>query len=72
VNWQEVNSLVRPGIVRLFTYQCVSRGATGLLYFLWRQARIGSEKILRRGADTRWPVVLKTVSIRKSAILEMK
>ena len=44
VNWQEVNSLVRPGIVRLFTYQCISRGATGLLYFLWRQARIGSEK----------------------------
>ena len=30
--------------MRLFTYQCVSRGATGLLYFLWRQARIGSEK----------------------------
>jgi beta-galactosidase len=44
VNWQEVNSLVRPGIVRLFTYQAISRGATGLLYFLWRQARIGSEK----------------------------
>ncbi|HYT59093.1 MAG TPA: beta-galactosidase [Haliangiales bacterium] len=44
VNWQEVNSLVRPGVVRLFTYQCISRGATGVLYFLWRQARIGSEK----------------------------
>ena len=44
VNWQEVNSLVRPGIVRLFTYQAISRGATGLLYFLWRQARLGSEK----------------------------
>src|SRR5438093_1630570 len=44
VNWQEVNSLVRPGIVRLFTYQAISRGATGILYFLWRQARIGSEK----------------------------
>ena len=44
VNWQEVNSLVRPGVARLFTYQCISRGATGLLYFLWRQARIGSEK----------------------------
>jgi beta-galactosidase len=44
VNWQEVNSLVRPGVVRLFTYQAISRGATGVLYFLWRQARIGSEK----------------------------
>ncbi len=44
VNWQEVNSLVRPGVVRLFTYQSVSRGATGVLYFFWRQPRFGSEK----------------------------
>ena len=44
VNWQEVNSLVRPGVVRLFTYQLVSRGADGVLYFFWRQPRIGSEK----------------------------
>jgi beta-galactosidase len=44
VNWQEVNSLLRPGVVRLFTYQLVSRGATGVLYFFWRSPRIGSEK----------------------------
>ena len=44
VNWQEVNTLLRPGVVRMFTYQLVSRGACGVLYFLWRQARIGSEK----------------------------
>jgi beta-galactosidase len=44
VNWQEVNSLVRPGVVRLFTYQLLSRGASGVLYFFWRQPRIGSEK----------------------------
>ena len=44
VNWQEVNSLVRPGVVRLFTYQLISRGACGVLYFLWRQPRIGAEK----------------------------
>ena len=44
VNWQEVNSLVRPGVVRLFTYQSISRGASGILYFLWRQPRIGSEQ----------------------------
>ena len=44
VNWQEVNSLVRPQVVRLFTYQLISRGATGVLYFRWRQTRIGSEK----------------------------
>jgi len=44
VNWEEVNSLVRPGVVRLFTYQLISRGACGVLFFLWRQPRIGSEK----------------------------
>ncbi len=44
VNWQEVNSLVRPGVIRLFTYQLISRGACGVLYFFWRQPRIGSEK----------------------------
>ncbi|MGD0538713.1 MAG: beta-galactosidase [Verrucomicrobiota bacterium] len=44
VNWQDVNSLLRPGVVRLFTYQLVSRGATGVLYFFWRSPRIGSEK----------------------------
>lgn len=44
VNWQDVNSLVRPGVVRLFTYQLISRGASGILYFFWRQPRIGSEQ----------------------------
>jgi beta-galactosidase len=44
VNWQDVNSLVRPGVVRLFTYQMISRGAEGVLYFFWRQPRVGSEK----------------------------
>ncbi|MBC8094565.1 MAG: beta-galactosidase [Akkermansiaceae bacterium] len=44
VNWQDVNSLVRPCIVRLFTYQLLSRGACGVLYYHWRQSRIGNEK----------------------------
>jgi len=44
VNWQDVNSLVRPSVVRLFTYQAISRGADGILYFYWRPPRIGSEK----------------------------
>ena len=44
VNWLDVNSLLRPGVVRLFTYQLLSRGATGVLYFFWRSPRIGSEK----------------------------
>lgn len=44
VNWLDINSLLRPGIVRLFTYQVISKGADGVLYFFWRQPRIGSEK----------------------------
>jgi beta-galactosidase len=44
VNWQDVNSLVRPGVIRLFTYQLLSRGASGVLYYHWRQPRIGFEK----------------------------
>jgi beta-galactosidase len=44
VNWQDVNSLVRPSVVRLFTYQAISRGADGILYFYWRPPRIGTEK----------------------------
>jgi beta-galactosidase len=44
VNWQDVNSLVRPGFIRLFTYQLISRGASGVLYYHWRQPRIGGEK----------------------------
>jgi beta-galactosidase len=43
-HWQEVNSLVRPGVLRMFTYQLVSRGADAVLFFRFRQPRIGSEK----------------------------
>jgi beta-galactosidase len=44
VSWQDVNSLVRPGILRMFTYQLFSRGANAILFFRWRQPRIGTEK----------------------------
>ena len=44
VSWQEVNSLVRPGVLRMFTYQLISRGATAVLFFRWRQPRFGTEK----------------------------
>lgn len=43
VSWQEVNSVVRPGVLRMFTYQLVSRGADAILFFRWRQPRFGSE-----------------------------
>jgi beta-galactosidase len=42
--WQDVNSLVRPGVLRMFTYQLVSRGATAIVFFRWRQPRFGAEK----------------------------
>lgn len=44
VTWQEVNSLVRPGVLRMFAYQLISRGANAILFFRWRQPRIGTEK----------------------------
>jgi beta-galactosidase len=44
VNWQQVNSLVRPGVLRMFTYQLLSRGADAILFFRWRQPRIGTEQ----------------------------
>jgi beta-galactosidase len=44
VTWQEVNSLVRPGVLRMFTYQLLSRGATAIVFFRWRQPRFGTEK----------------------------
>ena len=44
VNWEDVNALVRPGLIRLFTYQLLSRGASGVVYFRWRQPRIGCEQ----------------------------
>lgn len=44
VAWAEVNSLVRPNITRLFTFQEVARGANGVCYFYWRPPRFGAER----------------------------
>lgn len=44
VSWQDVNSIVRPGVLRMFAYQLVSRGADAILFFRWRQPRFGNEK----------------------------
>lgn len=44
VNWQDVNSIVRPGVLRMFAYQLVSRGANAIVFFRWRQPRFGNEK----------------------------
>jgi len=44
-NWQAVNALKRPGVLRLWSYQAVAHGADSVLYFQWRRGRGGSEKL---------------------------
>ncbi|HYN88494.1 MAG TPA: beta-galactosidase, partial [Ardenticatenaceae bacterium] len=43
-NWQPVNALKRPGVLRLWSYQAVAHGAETVMYFQWRRSRGGSEK----------------------------
>jgi len=43
-NWQPVNALKRPGIMRLWSYLAVAHGADTVMYFQWRRGRGGSEK----------------------------
>ena len=50
VNWQDVNSLVRPQVVRLFTYQLISRGAVGRALFPLAPAAHRLGEVFWRGA----------------------
>lgn len=43
-NWQPVNALKRPGVMRLWSYLAVAHGAESVMYFQWRRGRGGSEK----------------------------
>jgi beta-galactosidase len=43
-NWQPVNALKRPGVLRLWSYLAVAHGAETVMYFQWRRGRGGSEK----------------------------
>jgi beta-galactosidase len=43
-NWQEYNSLKRPGILRLWSYLAVAHGAETVMYFQWRRSRGECEK----------------------------
>jgi beta-galactosidase len=43
-NWQRVNALKRPGVLRLWSYLAVAHGAETVMYFQWRRGRGGSEK----------------------------
>ena len=58
VNWRERNAAKTPGQMRAWSYQCVARGADGILFFQWRQAKAGAEKfhagmVPHGGTDTR-------------------
>ncbi|MFN8504370.1 beta-galactosidase [Kouleothrix sp.] len=43
-NWQPVNALKRPGVLRLWSYLAVAHGADTVMYFQWRRSRGGGEK----------------------------
>jgi beta-galactosidase len=44
-NWQAYNSLKRPGVARLWSYQAMAHGADAIMYFQWRRGRGGFEKL---------------------------
>ena len=44
VNWRPRNATKPPGVMRLWSYQAVARGADGICFFQWRQSRAGAEK----------------------------
>ncbi len=37
-NWQKYNSLKRPGVMRLWSYQAMAHGADTIMYFQWRRS----------------------------------
>jgi beta-galactosidase len=43
-NWQPINQLKRPGVLRLWSYLAVAHGAESVMYFQWRRGRGGCEK----------------------------
>jgi len=44
VNWREHNPNKRPGVMGLYSYQAMARGADGIMFFQWRQSKKGAEK----------------------------
>jgi beta-galactosidase len=58
VNWRTHNAPKAPGVMRLWSYQAVARGADAVMYFQWRQSRGGAERfhsamVPHAGPDTR-------------------
>jgi beta-galactosidase len=44
-NWQWVNALKRPNVMRLWSYLALAHGADSIMYFQWRRGRGGVEKL---------------------------
>lgn len=44
-NWMPRNALKQPGVMRLWSYQAVAHGADTVMFFQWRRARGGPEKM---------------------------
>jgi beta-galactosidase len=44
VQWRERNALKRPQQMRLWSYQAIARGASGIMFFQWRASRGGAER----------------------------
>ncbi|MEC0665549.1 beta-galactosidase [Priestia flexa] len=42
--WSRIGYLPRPGHIKLWTYQAISRGAEAIVYFRWRAAQFGTEE----------------------------
>lgn len=58
VNWRPTNAPKQAGQMAALSWQCVGRGADGVLFFQWRQSRAGAEKfhsamLPQAGTDTR-------------------
>ncbi len=44
INWDSVNTLIRPGTIRLWTWHAVAHGANGIVYFRERAALPAQEQ----------------------------
>lgn len=44
VQWRAHNRSKRPGLLRLWSYQAIARGANSVLFFQWRASLAGAEK----------------------------
>ncbi|MFT4414840.1 beta-galactosidase [Fredinandcohnia humi] len=58
-NYSDYNLAIEPGLVRLWTYQDIARGANGVVYYRWRSNKYSGEQnpngLLRHDGSPRRP-----------------